>query len=96
MAVPEPDIKYSTIKDDLESLAGGDDHLGLSREDRLLGADDVYTVLHRTAPQYRNSGVWQADDDTVRILRTLKDANGATYQVEQPRVEYILVPAKTD
>jgi hypothetical protein len=27
---------------------------------------------------------------------TLKDANGRTVQVEQPRVEYMLVPAKTD
>ena len=29
-------------------------------------------------------------------LVTLKDAAGRTYQVEQPRVEYILVPAQTD
>jgi hypothetical protein len=27
---------------------------------------------------------------------TLKDPSGRTYQVEQPRVEYIFVPAKTD
>jgi hypothetical protein len=29
-------------------------------------------------------------------LVTLKDASGRTVQVEQPRVEYMLVPAKTD
>ena len=27
---------------------------------------------------------------------TLKDADGRTYQVEQPRIEYILVPATAD
>jgi hypothetical protein len=27
---------------------------------------------------------------------TLKDANGRVYQMEQPRVEYILVPTKND
>lgn len=47
--------------------------------------------------------IWQKDNRPHRVLRvvyqdrvTLKDANGHTYQVEQPRVEYILVPAKTD
>ncbi len=47
--------------------------------------------------------VWNADKQPHRVVRvvykervTLKDATGRTYQVEQPRVEYILVPAKTD
>ncbi|MCU0750348.1 MAG: hypothetical protein MUF13_12455 [Akkermansiaceae bacterium] len=47
--------------------------------------------------------IWQKDSRPHRVLRvvyqdrvTLKDANGHLYQVEQPRVEYILVPAKTD
>lgn len=47
--------------------------------------------------------IWQKDNRPHRVLRvvyqdrvTLKDANGQTYQVVQPRVEYILVPAKTD
>lgn len=47
--------------------------------------------------------IWQPDHQPHRVLKvvyqdrvTLKDAAGATYQVEQPRVEYILVPARTD
>ena len=47
--------------------------------------------------------IWQQDSQPHRVLKviykdliTLKDSNGGTYQVEQPRVEYILVPAKTD
>lgn len=47
--------------------------------------------------------IWQNNNRPHRVVKvvymdrvTLKDANGATYQVEQPRVEYILVPAKTD
>lgn len=47
--------------------------------------------------------IWQKDKRPHRVLRvvykdrvTLKDQNGKTYQVEQPRVEYIIVPAKND
>lgn len=47
--------------------------------------------------------VWQSNKQPHRVLKviykervTLKDAAGRTYQVEQPRVEYILVPAKID
>jgi hypothetical protein len=47
--------------------------------------------------------VWHSDRKPHRVLKfvyrdrvTLKDAAGRTYQVEQPRVEYLLVPAKTD
>lgn len=47
--------------------------------------------------------VWQSDNTPQRLLKvvykervTLKGQQGRTYQVEQPRVEYILVPAKTD
>jgi hypothetical protein len=47
--------------------------------------------------------IWQSDGQPHRVLKvvymdrvTLKDANGSTVEVEQPRVEYILVPAKTD
>jgi hypothetical protein len=47
--------------------------------------------------------VWQSANRPHRVLKvvyqervTLKDSAGRTYQVEQPRVEYILVPAKTD
>lgn len=66
----------------------------------------------RLIPAGFNRGLSQASDEGVilqsgnqphRVLKvvytdrvTLKDAQGKTYQVEQPRVEYILVPAKTD
>lgn len=47
--------------------------------------------------------IWQKDNRPQRVLRvvykdrvTLKDQNGKTYQVEQPRVEYIIVPATTN
>jgi hypothetical protein len=47
--------------------------------------------------------IWQSNNRPHNVLKvvymdrvTLKDANGATVEVEQPTVEYILVPAKTD
>ena len=45
----------------------------------------------------------QSNQQPQRVLKvvymdrvTLKDSAGRTYQVEQPRVEYILVPATAD
>lgn len=47
--------------------------------------------------------IWQSNQPPHRVLKmiykeqvTLKDANGKIYQMEQPRVEYILVPTKND
>lgn len=47
--------------------------------------------------------VWKSDTQPHSLMRveyvdkiTLKDNNGRTYQVEQPRVRYMLVPARTD
>jgi hypothetical protein len=47
--------------------------------------------------------VWQSNNQPHRVLKvvykervTYKDADGRTHQVERPRVEYILVPAKID
>ncbi len=47
--------------------------------------------------------VWKSDNQPHSVVRvvyqdriTLKDAQGRTYQVEQPKVKYMLVPAKTD
>ncbi len=47
--------------------------------------------------------VWQSDKQARSLVRviyqdkiTLTDENGRTFQVEQPRVVYMLVPAKTD
>jgi hypothetical protein len=58
----------------------------------------------RGVSEARDEGfIWPSNDQAHRVLKivykdhvTLKDADGKTYQVEQPRVEYILVPAKTD
>jgi hypothetical protein len=47
--------------------------------------------------------IWPSNEPARRVLKvvymdrvTLKDAAGRTYQLDQPRVEYILVPAKAD
>ena len=47
--------------------------------------------------------VWKSNNQPHSLVRliykdqmTQKDANGRTFQVEHPRVEYMLVPAKTD
>ena len=68
-------------------------------DDRLIPAG-----FNSGVSEASNKGViWQDNNHAHRVLKvvytdrvTLKDANGATYQVEQPRVEYILVPAKAD
>ena len=47
--------------------------------------------------------IWSSNNEPQRVVRviykeciTLKDADGRTLEVEQPRVEYLLVPDKTD
>lgn len=47
--------------------------------------------------------VWKGNNQPRSLVRivykelvTLKDENGRTFQVEQPKVKYVLVPAKTD
>lgn len=47
--------------------------------------------------------VWQNRNRPHRVVRvvytdhiTLKDAQGRKYEIEKPRVEYVLVPARTD
>ncbi|MEX1114939.1 MAG: hypothetical protein WEB53_06800 [Akkermansiaceae bacterium] len=47
--------------------------------------------------------IWKSNTEPQRVVRvvymdhiTLKDASGRTFEVEQPRVEYMLVPARTD
>lgn len=47
--------------------------------------------------------IWQPNQAPQRVLKftyqdcaTLRDNKGRTYQFEQPRVEYLRVPAKTD
>lgn len=60
--------------------------------------------FNRGLSEARDEGViWPTNEQAQRVVKvvyldrvTLKDGAGKTYQVEQPRVEYILVPAKTD
>ena len=74
-------------------------HSTRAPSDKLIPAG-----FNRGLSEARDEGViWQSNDQPHRVLKvvymdrvTLKDASGRTYQVEQPRVEYILVPAKTD
>ena len=47
--------------------------------------------------------IWNSNNNAQRVLKvvykertTLKDAEGRTYQMEQPHVEYILLPEKSD
>jgi hypothetical protein len=67
------------------------------------GGELVPAGFNRGLSEASDEGViWQSNNQPHRVLKvvykdqvTLKDAAGHTYQVEQPRVEYILVPAKT-
>ena len=60
--------------------------------------------FNRSLSETRDEGViMQSNQQPQRVLKvvymdrvTLKDSAGRTYQVEQPRVEYILVPATAD
>lgn len=60
--------------------------------------------FNRGLSEVHDEGViWKSNNQPHTVVRvvykdriTLKDANGRTFQVEQPRVEYMLVPAKTD
>jgi hypothetical protein len=67
--------------------------------EKLFPAD-----FNRGLTEARDEGVvWQSNTQPHRVVKvvytdrvTLKDAAGRNYQIEQPRVEYILVPAKSD
>jgi hypothetical protein len=65
----------------------------------------VPASFNRGLSEVHDEGViWKSNtEQPQRVVRvvymdriTLKDANGRTFEVEQPRVEYMLVPAKTD
>ncbi len=64
----------------------------------------VPASFNRGLSEVHDEGVvWKSNNQPHTVVRvvykdliTLKDANGRTFQVEQPRVEYMLVPAKTD
>jgi hypothetical protein len=64
----------------------------------------VPASFNRGLSEVHDEGVvWKSNNQPHTVVRvvykdmiTLKDANGRTIQVERPRVEYMLVPAKTD
>jgi hypothetical protein len=56
----------------------------------LSAASDEGVVIHNDCRPHRVLKF------VYREQVTLKDASGRTYRVEQPRVEYLFVPAKTD
>jgi hypothetical protein len=67
-------------------------------------APSIPAGFNRSLTEARDEGVvWQSNTQPHRVLKviyadrvTLKDASGRNYQLEQPRVEYILVPANSD
>lgn len=69
------------------------------QEDRLVPAG-----FNSGISETRDEGVvWSPNNNPHRVLKitsmdkvTYKDASGRTYQVEKPRVDYILVPDKAD
>lgn len=64
----------------------------------------VPATFNRGLSAVHDEGViWKSNTEPQRVVRvvfidqmTLKDASGRTIEVEQPRVEYMLVPARTD
>ena len=64
----------------------------------------VPASFNRGLSEVHDEGVvWQPNNGPNRVVRvvytehvTLKDPNGRTMEVEQPRVKYMLVPEKTD
>lgn len=64
----------------------------------------VPATFNRGLSAVHDEGViWKSDTEPQRVVRvvyhdqmTLKDDSGRTIEVEQPRVEYMLVPARTD
>lgn len=60
--------------------------------------------FNRGVSEVHDEGVvWKSNNQPHSLIRvvykdkiTLRDQQGRTYQVEQPRVEYMLVPAKTN
>ena len=64
----------------------------------------VPASFNRGLSEIHDEGVvWKSNTQPHTVVRvvykdliTLKEANGRTFQVERPRVEYMLVPAKTD
>lgn len=71
---------------------------------KVTAGNFVPATFNRGLSEVSDEGVvWKSKHQPQSVVRvvykdiiTLKDQNGRTFQVEQPRVEYLLVPAKTD
>ena len=71
---------------------------------RAAAGNLVPAAYDRGVSEVRDEGiVWKTNTQPKSVVRvvyqdkmTLKDEMGRTFQVEQPRVEYLLVPARTD
>ncbi len=76
----------------------------LSQSPQTPSGNFVSASFNRGISEVRDEGiVWKSDKQPHNVVRmvykdliTLKDKTGRTFQVEQPRVEYILVPANKD
>jgi hypothetical protein len=71
---------------------------------RPANGNFVPASFNRGVSEVHDEGVvWKPNNQPHSLVRvvytdkiTLKDGNGRTFQVEQPRVEYMLVPAKSN
>lgn len=71
---------------------------------RPTNGNFVPAAFNRGVSEVRDEGViWKSNNQPHSLVRvvykdkiTLKDKSGRTFQVEQPRIEYMLVPAKTN
>lgn len=71
---------------------------------RPAGGNFVPATFNRSLSEVRDEGVvWKTKTQPHSVVRvvymdkiTHKDKDGRVYQIEQPRVEYMLVPAKTN
>jgi hypothetical protein len=70
----------------------------------MAPANLIPASFNRGVSEVSDQGiVWKSNNQPHSVVRvvyqdriTLKDASGRTYQVEQPKVKYMLVPAKAD
>ena len=71
---------------------------------RPANGNFVPASFNRGVSEVHDEGVvWKSNNQPHSLVRvvykdkiTLRDKQGRTFQVEQPRVEYMLVPAKTN
>jgi hypothetical protein len=93
-----PDNQISTHQPVAANRPPGVSH-PLPQSDALIPAG-----FNRDLRETHDEGVvWKSNNEAHRVLRvvymdrvTLKSPDGRTYQVEQPRIEYILMPEQAD